>query len=96
MNVSKVFNFYDFVKNRWVSRGEIEKYVIFASSIGKEMVTQHLSGMFDRSPLDQGLMQLQRSCITCQVLPCQEFWEGMMKNCGGGYQRAAGTISGKR
>lgn len=45
VNVSKVFNFYNFVKNWWVSRGELEKYVIYASSIGEEMVTQHLSGI---------------------------------------------------
>lgn len=51
INVSKVFNFYDFVKIWWVSREEIEKYVIYASSIGKEMVTQHLSGKFDHGPL---------------------------------------------
>lgn len=70
INVSKVFNFYDFVKNWWVSRGEIEKYAIYASSIGKEMVIQHLSGMFDHGPLDQGQMQLQRNCSTCQALPC--------------------------
>lgn len=92
-NVSKVFNFYDFVKNWWVSRVEMEKYVIYSSSIGKEMETetQHLSGMFDHGPLDQGQMQLQRSCRTCQALPCWEFWERMVKNHSGRHQRAAGA-----
>lgn len=101
INVSKVFNFYNFVKIWWVSREEIEKYVIYASSIGKEMVTQHLSGKFECGPLAQGEMHLQRNCRTSlprsfQVLPCWEFWEGMMKNHSGGHQRAAGAIWGFR
>lgn len=60
------------------------------------METQRLSGMFDHGPLDQGQMQLQRSCSTCQVLPFWEFGEEMMKNHSGGHQRAAGATWGFR
>lgn len=32
---------------------QMEKYLIYAFSVGKEMATQHLSSMFDHGPLEK-------------------------------------------